>query len=288
MTVPPTAVVTGANSGIGLETTRGLTRHGMHVVMVCRNRAKAMAAKADIEHSVPGSRLSIVLSDLSVQSEVHRAAEEIETKYDRLDLLVNNAGIMLRSPQITSDGVDMMLAVNHVAPFLLTNLLLPLLERSAPARIVNVASGAHRMGKLHLDDLQATRGYGLWGFPRYSETKLMNVLFTHQLARRIEGSGVTANCLHPGEVATNLGNPPAFVRLLLRSITVDPAHGAGTTLAAATNPEYADVNGSYFVNGEPADHQLSRAARDRQAAADLWTATEELLTPAVRRPHGSG
>ena len=278
MTPPPTAVVTGANSGIGLETTRGLAREGMHVVMLCRNETKAAAAKADIEASVPDASLSIVLCDLSLQADVRRAAEEIVAHNERLDLLVNNAGILLRSRQDTSEGVDMMLAVNHVGPFLLTTMLLPLLQASAPTRIVNVASGAHKMGKLNLDDLQCARGYGLFGLPRYSETKLMNILFTRELARRIEGTGVTANSLHPGEVRTNLANPPAPIRLLLRLITVDAAMGAETTLAAATNAKYADVNGSYFVKSEPADNKLSDAAQNDDTAAALWAATEALLS----------
>jgi len=282
VTAPPTAVVTGANSGIGLETTRGLARAGMHVVMLCRNEAKAVAAKADIEASVPDASLSIVLCDLSLQADVRRAAEEIEAHNERLDLLVNNAGIMLRSRQDTPEGVEMMLAVNHVGPFLLATLLLPLLQASTPARIVNIASEAHEMGKLDLDDLQAARGYGRFGIPRYSETKLMNILFTRELARRIEGTGVTANSLHPGVVRTNLGNPPAPIRLLGRLITVDAVRGAETTLAAATMAEYAEFNGSYFIDSQPADNKLSVAAQDDDAAVALWAATEALLS----RRHG--
>jgi retinol dehydrogenase 12 len=285
MTVRPTAVVTGANSGIGLETVRGLAREGIHVVMVCRNQTRAEAAKADIEASVPDASLSVVLSDLSLQADVRRAAAEIEATNERLDLLVNNAGIMIRSRQITTEGVEMMLAVNHVAPFLFTTLLLPLLQASAPARIVNVASGAHSMGRLDLDDIQATRGYGLFGLPRYGETKLMNILFTRELARQIEGTGVVVNCLHPGNVATNLVNPPTPIRLLGRMIFLDAARGAETTLAAATNAEYGDVNGSYFVKSKPADQKLSAAARDGEAAAGLWVATEAVLVSSPPQLH---
>ncbi len=273
----PTAVVTGANSGIGLETARGLTREGMHVVMVCRNKTKAEAAKDDIEASVSTASLSIVLCDLSLQTDVRRAAAEIKAKHDRLELLVNNAGIMIRSRQVTTEGVEMMLAVNHVAPFLLTTLLLPLLQASAPARIVTVASGAHKLGRLDLEDIQASRGYGPFGLPRYSETKLMNIMFTRELARRTEGTGVVANCLHPGAVATNLADPPAAFRSLGRLLMLDAAQGAKTTLAAATRAEYANVNGSYFMKSKPADHKLSKAARADETAAALWTATEALL-----------
>lgn len=277
MTDRPIAVVTGANSGIGLETARLLARESMHVVMLCRNGAKAESAVTDIEASVPGASLSVLLCDLSSQADVRRAAENIEAGSDRLDLLVNNAGTFIRSSGVTADGVDMMLAVNHVGPFLLTTLLLPLLQRSAPARIVSVASEAHKFGTLDLDDLHATRGYGLLGFRRYCETKLMNILFTRELARRIAGTGVTANCVHPGAVATNLGNPPRPIQLLLRPFLLDAARGAETTIAAATNAEYGDLNGSYFVKSEPADDKLSDAARNREAAEALWAATEVVL-----------
>jgi NAD(P)-dependent dehydrogenase (short-subunit alcohol dehydrogenase family) len=272
-----TAVVTGANSGIGLETARGLAREGMHVVMVCRNKTKAEAAKLDIEAVVPAASLSIVLCDLSLQADVRRAATQIEAENQRLDLLVNNAGLMIRSRQVTTEGVEMMLAVNHVAPFLLTTQLLSLLQASAPARIVTVASGAHKIGRLNLDDFQATRGYGPFGLPRYSETKLMNVMFTRELARRTEGTGVTVNCLHPGAVATNLGSPSDSLQPLARMILLDAARGAETTLAVATKPEYANVNGSYFVKSKPADHKLSKAAKNTEVAAALWSATEALL-----------
>ena len=273
----PTAVVTGANSGIGLETARGLVRAGHRTFLLCRDEEKAVEAKTDIDESVPGAETHIVLCDLALQSEIRRAAEEIEAEVDSLDVLVNNAGITIRSRAETDEGIDVMLAVNHLAPFLLTELLLPMLEAAPSARIVNLSSDAHKMARLDLDDLQATGGYGLLGWPRYCETKLMSVLFTRELARRLTHTRITANAVHPGAVRTNLGAPPAIVRAVLGLFFLSPEEGARTTLAAAIDPSYADVTGSYFVKEEPADDQLSKAARDDRAAERLWNLSAELV-----------
>src|SRR5687767_12721515 len=225
-----TAVVTGANSGIGLETARSLAERGFHVVLLCRSAERAQAAKADIDASVPGASTEIVIADIGLQSDVRRAAKEIEQSIDRLDLLVNNAGIQLRKLTRTPEGHDMLLAVNHLGPFLLTNLLLPMLKSSSPARIVNVASEAHKMGRLRLETLDRPRGYGLIGMPGYGATKLMNILFTRELARRLEGSGVTANSVHPGTVNTNLGDPPKAIKMLLGPFFRTAVQGASTSL----------------------------------------------------------
>jgi NAD(P)-dependent dehydrogenase (short-subunit alcohol dehydrogenase family) len=272
-----TAVVTGANSGIGLETARGLAAQGYHVVLVCRNAERAGQAKAGIDQSTPGASTEIVLCDIGLQADVHRAAAEIGERLDRLDVLVNNAGITIRRRTETAEGHDTMLAVNHLGPFLLTSLLRPLLEASAPARIVTVASDAHKIGKLRLDDIEAKRGYGLLGFPRYGETKLMNILFTRELARRLAGTGVTANAVHPGPVSTNLGSPPPVFRQLIGMFMRSAADGAKTSLAAATDPAYAETTGTYFVNSRPADGKLSPAARDDALAKDLWARSEALV-----------
>ncbi len=277
VTAARTAVVTGANSGIGLETARGLARDGVRVVLLCRSKTRAEAARADIEATVHQASVSILVCDLGLQTDVRLAAEQILATHQRLDILVNNAAIMLRSRELNSEGVDAMLAVNHVGPFLLTQLLLPLLQRSAPARIVNVASQAHAWGKVNVADLQAERGYRLLGFPRYFETKLMNILFTRELARRIDGTGVTVTSLHPGEVTTKLGDPPAIVRRLLNRLTTDATIGAETTLAAATDPEYQGLNGYYFVDAKPANHRLSARALEDDTAARPWSATDSLL-----------
>lgn len=272
-----TAIVTGANSGIGFETARGIARAGFRTILWCRDADRAAAAKAEIDGSVPDAHTEIVLADLGSQAQVRRAVDDLEGRIDRLDLLVNNAAITIRSQTETDEGVDTMLAVNHLGPFLLTNLVRPLLEAAPSARIVNVASDAHKFGRLRLDDLQAERGYGLLGMARYGETKLMNILFTRELARRLAGTEITANCLHPGAVRTNLGDPPAIVRAIVGLFFLSPEQGAKTSLAAALDPEFADVTGSYFVKGRPADRKLAGKATDDEAAAELWTRSAELV-----------
>jgi retinol dehydrogenase-12 len=273
-----TAVVTGANSGIGLETARGLAREGFHVVLLCRNAERAAAAKSDIDASVPGASTEVVLCDLSDMDSVRTAAKTITERLDRLDVLVNNAGLTLHGDrQVTPAGLDVMLAANHLGPFLLTNLLLPLLRASVPSRIVNVASDAHRWGRIDFDDLQATRGYGFLSFPRYGETKLMNILTTRALARRLDGTGVTANSLHPGAVSTNIGGPGRFVSSITRVILKSPEQGARTSLHVATSPDVEGVSGSYFSSSKRADRKLRKQARDDAVGERLWQVSAELV-----------
>jgi NAD(P)-dependent dehydrogenase (short-subunit alcohol dehydrogenase family) len=273
-----TAVVTGANSGIGLETARGLAAAGFRTVLLCRNEGRAEAARADIVGTHPAAELDVVLCDLGLQADVRRAAAELEGRLDRLDVLVNNAGLTVRSKEVTSEGVDTMLAVNHLGPFLLTNLLRPLLERSAPSRVVTVASDAHKFGRLHIDDLQCERrGYGPLGMRRYGETKTMNILFTRALARRLEGTGVTANCLHPGGVRTNLGAPPKAVLAVVGLFLKTPEVGARTSLAAALDPAFAEVSGTYFAKSKPADRRLGAQAQDDALAEELWSQSAALV-----------
>jgi len=260
MTAAPAAIVTGANSGIGLETARGLARAGYRTGLLCRNQERAEIARADIAASVPDAQLEILLCDLGLQADVRRAAADIDARFDRLDVLVNNAGVELQRREETAEGIETMLAVNHLGPFLLTNLLLPLLRRSAPSRVVVVASEAHKFRRLRLDDIRAERrGYGLLGFPRYGETKLMNILFTKELARRLEGSGVTANCLHPGSIRSGLGSPPRFIRPLVGLFLRSPEAGAGTSLTVATDPALDDVSGVYFMRSTRASDCAQRA-----------------------------
>jgi retinol dehydrogenase-12 len=273
-----TGIVTGANSGIGLETARGLAAAGFRTVLLCRNPSRAEVARADIASTHPDAELHVVLCDLGRQAEVRRAAAEIEERFDDLDVLVNNAAVTLRKKEVTSEGVDAMLATNHLGPFLLTNLLLPLLERSAPSRIVNVASDAHKFGRLHLEDLQCERrGYGPLGMRRYGETKTMNILFTRALAKRLEGTGVTANCLHPGGVSTNLGAPPKVIAKLTELFLKTPADGARTSHSCALDPAWAGVRGRYFVKSEPADGRLGAQAKDDALAEALWARSAELV-----------
>jgi NAD(P)-dependent dehydrogenase (short-subunit alcohol dehydrogenase family) len=273
-----TGIVTGANSGIGLETARGLAAAGLRTVLLCRNPERAEAARADIGSTHPDAELHVVLCDLGLQADVRRAAAEVQQRFDRLDVLVNNAGVTLRKKEVTSEGIDAMLATNHLGPFLLTNLLLPLLERSAPSRVVNLASDAHKLGKLHIDDLQCDRrSYGPLGMRRYGETKTMNILFTRELARRLEGTGVTANAVHPGGVRTNLGNPPKPVIAVVGLFLKTPEVGARTSLACALEPAFATTTGGYFTKSRPADDRLNAQAQDDALAKELWDRSAELV-----------
>lgn len=272
-----TAVVTGASGGIGLETSRALAERGYRVVMLCRNPRKADDARAEILSTVPAGTLDVVLADLSNMEQVRAAAAEIEERCERLDVLVNNAGIQLRHQQRTPEGLDLLIATNHLGPFLLTNLLVPLLRKSAPSRVVVVASEAHKFSKeLHMDELQAPRSYGILGMRRYGETKLMNIVFARELARRLDGSGVTVNAVHPGSVATNLGEPPKVISRLSSRFMKTAAQGAATSVRVATDPTLEGVTGAYFVNEQRADEKLSRQARDNVLAWALWERSEQL------------
>jgi retinol dehydrogenase-12 len=275
-----TAVVTGANAGIGLETARGIAAAGLRTVLLCRNAERAEAARADIAASVPGAELDVVLADLGSQAQVRRAAAELEGRYDALHVLVNNAGVILKSKQQarTDEGHDAYLATNHLGPFLLTNLLLPLLERGAPSRVVTLTSSSQKHARLHLDDLECERrGYGPMGMGRYAETKLMNVLFTRELARRLDGSGVTATCVHPGNVATTILPLPAKLAGFGARFVSTPAEGAATSLVAALDPSHDGRSGTYFTKGAPADGKLGKLARRDDLARELWERSAELV-----------
>jgi NAD(P)-dependent dehydrogenase (short-subunit alcohol dehydrogenase family) len=273
------AVVTGASGGIGLETARALAERSYRVVMLCRNPKKADDARAEILATVPDASLDVVLADLSSMEQVRAAAGEIEARCERLDVLVDNAGIQVRRQQRTPEGFDLLIATNHLGPFLLTNLLVPLLRKSAPSRVVVVASDAHKFSKkLDLDDLDRPTlgGYGLLGMRRYGETKLMNILFARELARRLDGTGVTVNAVHPGAVSTNLGEPPEVLAKLISRFMKTAAQGAATSVFVATEPTLETVSGSYFMNEQRADDKLSRQARDNVLAWALWERSEQL------------
>ncbi len=251
-----TCLVTGATSGIGQETAAALASLGATVIIVARDAARGAAAVAEIRRRVPPAQVEALTADLSSLAQVRLLAGEVAARHDRLDVLVNNAGVISAGRQLTADGLETTFATNHLGPFLLTNLLRGLLERSAPARVVTVSSAAHQQVRaVPWDDL--ARG-GQNGPPgqAYPLSKLLNVLFTFELARRLAGTGVTANCLHPGFVRTALGRsvtgaPGAVVRLVLR-FRPGPATGARTSVYLASSPEVADVTGGYFVAcGQP-------------------------------------
>jgi NAD(P)-dependent dehydrogenase (short-subunit alcohol dehydrogenase family) len=263
-------LVTGATSGIGEETALGLARAGARVVVVGRSRERGEAAVARLRAKSGNPRVELLLADLSSLAELRRLAAEVEATCPALHVLVNNAGLVNLRRETTADGFEAMFATNHLAYFLLTLLLLPRLRASAPARIVNVASEAHRYAALDLDDLQSERRYG--AMRTYAQSKSANILFTRELARRLEGSGVTANCVHPGAVATRLGKNNGWlgrgVTALLRPFFLSPAQGARCSLWAATAPELAATSGRYFVKQR--EVEPAPAARDPELALRLW------------------
>src|SRR5579859_680962 len=208
-------LLTGATSGIGKATALELANMGATVVLVSRNKDKGEALKSELVQQTGNTALDVLSADLSSQEAIRQLVAEFKQRYQQLHVLINNAGMFALSRQETVDGIEMTLAVNYLAPFLLTNLLLDVLKASAPARIVTVASDAQNLGLLNLDDLQMKKRYRIFG--AYAQSKLAEILFTYELARRLEGTGVTANCLHPGFVRTNIGQDSS--NPLLRSLT---------------------------------------------------------------------
>jgi NAD(P)-dependent dehydrogenase (short-subunit alcohol dehydrogenase family) len=244
------------------------------VVLLVRSRERGEAARGEIARDVPGADVRMVLADLSAQAEVRRAAAEIVERFPRVDALVNNAASFAWKRTLTPDGIELQWAVNHLAPFLLTHLLLGRLTESAPARVVAMSSGAHKGGRMDWDDPQMARGrYN--GLAMYARTKLANLLFTRELARRTRGTGVIANAMHPGVVATDLllkSFPP--IRLLRRWL-LTPAEGAATAVHLASSPEVAGTSGEYFIDKRPVTP--SPAARDDEAARRLWEISAEMV-----------
>src|ERR671920_1335888 len=242
-------LITGATSGIGKATALGLANMGASVVMVGRDRGRGEAALAEIKEGSGNASVDLMLADLSSQEQVRRLADEFKETYTRLDVLINNAGGFHSKRITTADGLETTFAVNHLAYFLLTNLLLDVLEASAPSRIVNVSSGDHSNGTIDFDDLQGEKGYR--GAKAYSQSKLAAVLFTYELARRLEGTGVSANCLHPGVVGTNLGSGVSGVfGFMVRAMTPlmkSPEKGAETSIYLVSSPKVEGLSGRYFV-----------------------------------------
>ena len=276
-----TVVVTGGNSGIGLETAAALTAMGARVLLTARNADRGRAAVAEIADRTPGARVQLVVFDLADLSSVRRGAAEILEQAPRLDVLVNNAGVVLSERRVTVDGYEATFATNHLGPFLLTNLVLDRLRASAPARVVNVASTAHNSARkgIPFDELQSEGRYR--GMRVYGQSKLANILFTNELARRLEGTGVTANSLHPGTVRTGYGADGDARGLLAVGLKVSgpfflsPAKGARTSVYLASSAEVDGVSGQYFVKCKP---RTPRSwARDPEAAQRLWRVSEELV-----------
>jgi NAD(P)-dependent dehydrogenase (short-subunit alcohol dehydrogenase family) len=261
-------LVTGATDGIGKETAWQLAQLGATVIMHGRNADRCAAARDEICATTGNPRVDFVAADLSSQRQVRQMAAEIVARYDGLHVLINNAGLILRQRQLSEDGVEMSFAVNHLAPFLLTHLLLDLLKKNAPARIVNVSSTVHYDAPLKFDNLQGERKYN--GVEAYKVAKLGNVLFTYELADRLTGSGVTVNCLHPGVVATKLlGAGWGW------SSGLTSAQGAGLSVYLATSPEVEQITGQYFESRSPGG--ASPKANDVKLRRQFWDISARLV-----------
>jgi len=270
-----TVLITGATSGIGKETARALVGMGARVVMINRNPEKAQGVADEIRGSSTGE-IELLRGDMSSFASIRDCATEALERYPKIDVFISNAGVFRARRHTTTDGLEETFAVNHLAPFLLTNLLLDRLKESAPSRIVIVASAAHFSAALDFDNLLLERRFGPW--KAYSRSKLANVMFTYALARRLEGTGVTANSLHPGFVATRLGQgnkiPIRPVYILLRPFTISPAKGAETSVYLASSQDVEGVSGRYFDAKKPT--RSSRVSQDEEAQELLWKMSAEL------------
>jgi NAD(P)-dependent dehydrogenase (short-subunit alcohol dehydrogenase family) len=268
-------LITGATNGIGLAAAEALAALGANLAIVGRSQTRTRIASARIR-AAAGREATVAtfIADLSSQASVRKLAAEVLARFSKLDVLVNNAGAMCTTRQLTKDGIELTWAVNHLAPFLLSKLLLPRLKESAPARIITTASQAHRGAHIPFDDLNAERSYR--GFGRYGETKLANILFTTELARRLDGTGVTANCFHPGFVATgfnhNNGLLMDLAMMIVRPVSRSPQKGAETLVWLATSPHIANVSGGYFFDRE--QRPPSSQAQDTETAGRLWDTSE--------------
>jgi len=272
-----TVLVTGGTGGIGRATGLGLAMMGAHLAITGRDRGRTKGAAREIR-AAGGGQVDVFVADLSSHSEVRRLAEEVLQRLSRIDVLVNNVGGYWSTRHVTADGLERTFALNHLAPFLLTNLLLDRLQQSAPARVVTVSSNAHAQGRIDFDDLQGERSYS--GARAYSQSKLANVLFTYELARRLPATSVTANALHPGVTRTSFGaeDPGGVQRLLvplMRPFMKAPAQGAATSIHLASAPDLEQVTGRYFANSKP--KRSSKHSYDEAAAARLWRVSADLV-----------
>ncbi|MFN8376694.1 MAG: SDR family oxidoreductase [Anaerolineae bacterium] len=271
-------LVTGATNGIGKVAALELAKKGATVVIVGRNRAKTEAVLNEIKTQSGSQKVDLLLGDLSVQADVRRLASEFKSKYTRLDVLLNNAGAVFANRQETADGYEMTFALNHLSYFLLTHLLLDVLKASAPSRIVNVASDAHNGASLNFDDLQNKKGYPVGGFGPYGQSKLANIMFSYELARRLQGTGVTVNVLHPGFVATgfgrNNGGLMGLVMPIAQLFAMNEQEGAKTMIYLASSPEVEGVSGKYWDKSKAV--KSSPVSYDEAAQRRLWEVSEQM------------
>jgi NAD(P)-dependent dehydrogenase (short-subunit alcohol dehydrogenase family) len=268
-------IVTGSNSGIGKETARGLAERGATVILAVRDAAKGEAARADILGSAPDAKVEVMSLDLASVASIRGFVKVFEQKYARLDVLVDNAGVWTRARQTTQDGFEATFGVNHLGTFLLTRELVPLLEKSAPSRVVVLSSALHYRGTIEWDDLMFERR-SFNGTAAYNQSKLANVLFTKALARRLAGKGVTVNAVHPGVVSTELAREmPKLLMKVAGLFLLSPADGARTSLHVATSDECGTTTGAYFAKSRPKD--AAKRACDEADQERLWEVSERLL-----------
>jgi NAD(P)-dependent dehydrogenase (short-subunit alcohol dehydrogenase family) len=272
-----TVLVTGGTGGIGRATALCLATMGAHVAITGRDSERAESTAGEIR-AAGGGQVDVFVADLSCQSEVRRLADEVLQSLPRIDVLVNNVGGYWNTRHVTADGLERTFALNHLAPFLLTNLLLDRLNESAPARVVTVSSNVQAFGRIDFDDLQGERSYS--GARAYNQSKLANVMFTYELARKLRATNVTANVLHPGVVRTSFGaeDPGGLQRLFIpfiRPFMKSPAHGATTSIHVASAPDLKQVTGHFFANSKP--KRSSKRSYDEAAAARLWRVSADLV-----------
>lgn len=273
----PVMLVTGANSGMGKATALAFAEMDVQVVMLCRNKERGKKAQEEIIAETGNTNVDLHLCDFSKLEAVREFASAFNKIYDRLDVLVNNAAIITTKRQETADGFELQFGVNHLAPFLLTDLLLDKLKKSAPSRIVNVSSAAYKFGSIAFDDLQSTKKYRF--IKAYGQSKLANILFTYELSERLQGTGVTVNAVHPGAVSTNLGidRTTGFGRTLVRLLKPffqTPAEGARTAIYLAVSPEVEGITGKYFVQQK--EEETAGESKDKELAERLWSVSEQL------------
>jgi NAD(P)-dependent dehydrogenase (short-subunit alcohol dehydrogenase family) len=273
-------IVTGANGGIGRETALGLAQMGAHVVMVCRNVDRGKMALEDVRRESGNSKVDLLIGDMSSQASVRELAKQTHEKYSRVDVLINNAGGGTGAGTVSADRIEYTLATNHLGPALLTVLLLDLLKASAPSRVINVSSEAHKGTKdIDVHHLPAVEPNFRSRIQAYGRSKLLMNAYTLALAAKLEGTGVTCNCLHPGVVATNIfGKPKGVMKVilaLLRPFMLNLKQGAVVSLWAATAPELANVSGKYFVKSKEAES--SQLSRDPSVQAEIWDWTQKLI-----------
>lgn len=267
-------IITGANSGIGKSTAIGLAKMNATIVMMCRNKERGEEAQKKIIELTGNKKVDLLLCDLSSQESIRKFVSEFKSKYQKLHVLINNAGVMLSKRVISLDGFEMNFTVNYLAPFLLTNLLLDVLKKSAPSRIINVSSAAHRMAKMDFDDLQSERmKYRL--FKIYGVSKLALMLFSYELSRKLEGTSVTVNTVHPGLVNTNLGqDQSSFSKGFGKLFFKKPEKGAETSIYLASSQEVEGITGKYFAKKE--QKQSSEESYNEDYAKRLWELSTEM------------